>query len=90
MKLNIGAGTDLREGYVNHDIAMLPGIDIVWDLNMLPWPWASVSVDEVVLKDVLEHLTDFMPAMEELHRILKPGGKVFCEGTLLERLGTTC
>jgi SAM-dependent methyltransferase len=77
MKLNIGAGADLREGYINHDIAILPGIDIVWDLNMFPWPWDSASADEVILKDVLEHLTEFMPAMEELYRILKPGGKVF-------------
>ena len=77
MRLNIGAGTDLREGFVNHDIVDLPGIDVVWDLNMLPWPWETASADEVVLKDVLEHLREFMPAMEELHRILKPGGKAF-------------
>lgn len=75
MKLNLGAGSDIRAGYVNHDVAPLPGIDVVYDLNRYPWPWADGSVVEVVARDVLEHLDDFVAAMEEIHRILKPGGK---------------
>ena len=77
MKINLGAGGDIRQGYVNHDIAQLPGIDVLHDLNVYPWPWQDASVDEIVAKDLLEHLEDFMPAMNELHRILKPGGTVY-------------
>lgn len=73
MKLNLGAGSDVRSGYVNHDIVALPGIDVVHDLNAYPWPWGDGTVDELVAKDVLEHLDEFIPAMEEMHRILKPG-----------------
>lgn len=74
MKLNLGAGNDIRESYVNHDLVSLPGINVVHDLNSYPWPWPDASVDEVIARDLLEHLGDFMAAMEEIHRILKPGG----------------
>lgn len=76
MKINMGAGGDIRQGYINHDIAQLPGIDVVHDLNVYPWPWQAASADEIIAKDLLEHLEDFMAAMEEIHRILKPGGVV--------------
>jgi len=74
MKINLGAGADIRHGYINHDIVQLSGIDIVHDLNIYPWPWIDASVDEFVAKDLLEHLNDFMAAMEEIYRIMKPGG----------------
>lgn len=72
-KLNLGAGTDIRAGYVNHDIATLDGIDIIHDLNVFPWPWGDAEFDEILAYDLVEHLDDFMSVMEELYRIAKPG-----------------
>lgn len=77
MKINLGAGGDIRQGFVNHDIVQLPGIDVVHDLNSYPWPWPDASVDELVAKDLLEHLDEFMPAMEEIFRIVRPGGRIY-------------
>ena len=74
MKINFGAGSDIRVGYLNHDIVSLDGIDLVFDLNNHPWPIKAASVDEIIMNDVLEHLDDFMKSMEEIHRILKPQG----------------
>jgi SAM-dependent methyltransferase len=74
MKLNLGAGGDIREGYINHDMFSLSGIDIVHDINLYPWPWADNSFEEVIAYDLLEHLDNFMEAIEEIHRILLPGG----------------
>jgi len=73
-KLNLGAGKDIRSEYVNHDIANIDGIDVVHNLNDLPWPWEKDSFEEIVAMDVLEHLDEFLPIMEELHRILRPDG----------------
>lgn len=76
VRLNIGAGNDSRDGYINHDFVKLPGIDITHDLNKYPWPWGDNSADKIIIMDVLEHLNDFVLAMEEIYRILKPDGIV--------------
>ena len=75
MKLNNGAGHDIYDGWINHDIAALPGIDVVHDLNLTPWPWNDESMDEVVAYDVIEHLDDFIKIMEELWRVMAVGGR---------------
>ena len=75
VKVNLGAGSDILAGYVNHDLAALPGIDVVHNLNQYPWPWADGSIDDIKMYDVLEHLDDFMKAMEEIYRVLAPGGQ---------------
>lgn len=77
MKLNLGAGNDIKSDHVNHDIAKLDGIDIIHDLNELPWPWPDNHFDEIFANDILEHLDDFVLSMEQVHRILKPNGKIF-------------
>ncbi len=76
IKLNLGAGKDIKAGWINHDIASLPSIDVVHDLNEYPWPWVENNFDEILAMDILEHLDDFVKTMEELHRILNPGGIV--------------
>ena len=77
-KLNLGSGTDIRPGYVNLDIAPLPGVDVVHDLAELPLPFETGSFDEVLCKDVLEHL-DYAPVLRELHRVLRRGGRLVVE-----------
>lgn len=37
-------------------------------------PFATASVDRVFAVHVLEHLIDFLPLIDECHRILRPGG----------------
>jgi SAM-dependent methyltransferase len=76
IKLNLGAGTDIRDGYINHDIVQLDGIDVVHNLNKYPWPWEDNSIDEIIAIDLVEHLDEFLPAMEELHRVLKHSGRL--------------
>lgn len=73
--LNLGCGTDIRPGHVNLDVAALPGVDVVHDLGELPLPFDDARFDAVVCKDILEHL-DYPPVLRELHRILRPGGRL--------------
>jgi len=77
--LNLGAGNKLIEGAVNHDqVKHRPEIDIVWDLNVLPWPWEDQSFDVIAARAVLEHLRlNLFESMDECWRILRPGGKVY-------------
>jgi len=80
-KLNLACGNDIRTStdevrWTHLDLASLPGVDVVHDLTRFPWPFEDGSFDEIVAYDVLEHLPDVVRTMEELWRILKPGGVV--------------
>jgi len=77
MKLHLGCGNMIKKGWINHDMVALPGVDVVHDLREFPWPFTDDQFDEVHMKDVLEHLPDTIGTLEELHRITKPGAKVY-------------
>jgi predicted SAM-dependent methyltransferase len=70
-RLNLGSNDDHRQGWTNVDIA--PPADVLADLNQ-PWPWEDGTVERILANDVLEHLHSKIWAMNEAHRVLKPGG----------------
>lgn len=74
--LNVGAGNHIHRGAVNHDrLKHRPEIDVVHDLNLLPWPWADNEFDQVCASSVFEHLDiDLVAILNEVWRILRPGG----------------
>jgi predicted SAM-dependent methyltransferase len=76
--LNIGCGNRIIPGAVHHDrVKHRPEIDVVHDLNVLPWPFESASFDQIVALAVLEHLDiDLVASLNECHRILARGGKL--------------
>jgi len=76
-KLHLGCGHLIKEGWCNHDLVQLPGVDVVHDLRVFPWPFPDGHFDEVYADNVLEHLPDTMATMEEVYRITKPGAKIF-------------
>jgi len=84
LRLNLCCGESRKEGFVGVDIDPNPAVDMVVDLNILPWPWDDNSVDEVFVTDGLEHLSplgkaegqaNIVAVMREIGRILKPGGQ---------------
>jgi len=76
MKINLGTGTDIKEGYVNHDFVKLEGIDVIHNLDVYPWPWRDNTFDEVFCSHVLEHVDDLPSAMKEIKRICIPGATI--------------
>jgi len=76
--LNLGAGNRIIEGAVNHDLVQhRPEIDIVHDLNILPWPWESGEFNKIEARSVLEHLKlDLIESMSECWRVLEDRGVV--------------
>lgn len=76
MKLDIGCGTSKKDGFIGVDIMELPNVDIVHDLNTFPYPFEDDVLDEIWMDQVIEHLTQPVKVVEELHRICKNGASV--------------
>ncbi len=84
VRVNMGCGNDYREGWVNVDVEKTVRADKHASFLEFPWPFEDGSVDEVLLSHVVEHVPTVMVEgrdalvvmLEELHRILAPGGKV--------------
>jgi SAM-dependent methyltransferase len=55
------------------DAVALPGVDVVHDVEKRPLPFEDGKFEEILCRDILEHV-DYIPLMGELHRILKAGG----------------
>jgi len=77
--LDIGCGVKKYPGAVGIDRLSNTAADIVWDLDKFPWPVEPESFDQARLIHVIEHVGDVMGTMAEVHRILKPGGRVLIE-----------
>lgn len=76
--VNLGCGKTRIPGSIGVDAVPIEGfVDVVHDLNMCPYPFEDNFADEIHCYHVLEHLDDPVKKMEEFHRILKPGGKLF-------------
>jgi len=73
--LNVGYGTNIRDGWVNLDITPLPGVDIIHDLGMLPLPFENLTFEEILCQDVLEHV-EYIPILEDLHRIMRKNAEI--------------
>lgn len=73
--INLGCGKVKIPGSVGVDRVKIENyVDIVHDLNKTPYPFKPNSIDEIHFYHVLEHLKDPITKMEEIYRILKPGG----------------
>ncbi len=55
------------------------------DLSSEPLPFGDASFDGVVLKDVLEHLSQPTAVVREVRRVLRPGGVVFASSPDAQR-----
>lgn len=76
MKLNLGACDRKFPGYLSVDIC--PPADIVTDLEK-SWPWSESSIEAVKAFDIIEHITDRIHFMNELHRVMSPGSQAEIE-----------
>jgi SAM-dependent methyltransferase len=92
--LIVGAG-DLGEGvdqiitdralaFVEFDVYINPRIHLVADGHDLPF--LDGSFDGVICQAVLEHVVDPQRCVDEIYRVLKPGGVVYAEIPFLQQV----
>jgi len=73
--LDLGAGGEKRhEKVTTMDMVSFPGTDVVHNAEEYPWPFEDASFDYIILSNVFEHIGDLIPFMNEIHRVLAPGG----------------
>jgi predicted SAM-dependent methyltransferase len=77
IKINLGCGCDIRDGFINMDMYPVDDRVLFIDLNTLPLPFDDNSIDYIILHQILEHL-DVNPYdfMMDVFRILKKDGIV--------------
>lgn len=74
--LNFGSGVkNLGKNIINIDFYPFDGVDIVADISSLPIK--DASADCVVCEYVLEHVPNPGEIINEIERVLKPGGAVY-------------
>jgi len=75
--LSLGCGRRKAESdVVRVDISAEMNPDRVWDLDQVPWPFADSEFDTVECFDVIEHVESVVRCLEEVHRVLRPGGRL--------------
>jgi SAM-dependent methyltransferase len=74
MVLDLGCGgTTQYPENVGVDLMRHDAVSVRADLRR-DLPFADASVDRIFAVHVLEHLIDFLPLVDECHRVLRPGG----------------
>jgi SAM-dependent methyltransferase len=74
--LDLGCGNNKDKGSIGADISRDSKADVVCDLNRYPLPFKNDSFDQVVSKQVFEHLQDVDKLMCEIHRIVRDRARI--------------
>jgi SAM-dependent methyltransferase len=74
--LDLGCGNRKKPGAVGLDCNPATQADVIHSLEKFPYPFEASTFDFIYSDNSLEHLDDVIGALEEMHRIAKPGAIV--------------
>jgi SAM-dependent methyltransferase len=74
LRINVGCGVEAIAGFVNIDIRGVKSVDLRADVLRLPL--AKDSVFDARAYSLLEHFADPRGPLDELHRVLRPEGRL--------------
>lgn len=75
--LDVGCGLRKYPGAIGVDRNRASRADVLADLDRFPYPFRDNAFDEVRAVHVIEHVADVVRSIEEFHRLLKPGGRLY-------------
>lgn len=76
-KLNLGCGNNIIPEHLNVDFEEFKGVDLILDLNKIPYPFKTKQFEEILMFNILEHLDNPYNVMKEIWRISKPNAKIY-------------
>jgi SAM-dependent methyltransferase len=74
--LDVGCGINKYPGSIGIDNKAATRADVLCDLDRTPYPFRSGSFDHIRVIHVIEHVSNVIGAMEEFHRLGRPGARV--------------
>ncbi len=77
--LDVGCGNKKFPGSIGIDKCIDSKADIICNLERFPWPLRDNFFDLIFCRHILEHFTDAVRPMEEIHRLSKPNAKLIIE-----------
>ena len=86
LALHLGAGSqpEVNDNVIEVDYRLYPSVDAAVDAHNLPF--RDNTFELVIALNVFEHLYNPFKAAKEIHRILKPNGKVIIHTAFLQPL----
>lgn len=79
IRLDIACGGNKNPGFVGIDIRDIPGVDIVHDLEIYPWPLPDESVIIATASHFVEHINPahfgIIKFFDEVWRVMRVGGE---------------
>lgn len=76
VRINLGSGTDYKKGWYNIDKNDKVKADKYESIDLGFYYLKDNSVDYILVDHTMEHLIDVFFVMDEIYRVLKPGGTV--------------
>lgn len=80
IRLDLGCGKVVQPGFVGIDKRALPGVDIVHDLEVYPWPLPDECATIILASHLVEHIDPahggFLRFMDECWRVAKPDAQL--------------
>ena len=78
IRLDVACGNNKNKGFIGLDIQKLDGVDIVHDIEVVPYPLPSECCSLILASHIVEHICPkkFLNVMNELWRIMKFDGQL--------------
>jgi len=79
IKLDVGCGGNKQPGFMGMDIRPVPGVDIVHDIENVPYPLPAECCSIILASHLVEHICPkkFIDVMNEWWRLMKVGGQLW-------------
>lgn len=76
--LDVGCGSNKQPHFLGMDKRDVPGVDIVHNAEVFPWPLPKNSCNKILLSHLWEHIKPWLSIdfLNECWRIMKPGGQI--------------